>query len=105
MYIDVEELGRLSRPEIHKILLTDPVEIALQYINLGDYFPYLKWIPQWSFERKVEKMVFRRVAVMKALIKEQTKRIASGEVRSLPSCCYNYFESYIFLNFNKPIIF
>ncbi|KAF7138731.1 hypothetical protein RHSIM_Rhsim07G0233900 [Rhododendron simsii] len=87
-YINVEELGRISRPEILKILLTDPVEIALQYVDLGDYFPYLKWIPQKNFERKVEKMYSRRLAVMKALIKEQTKRAASGE--EMNNCYLKY---------------
>ncbi|KAF7139387.1 hypothetical protein RHSIM_Rhsim07G0233800 [Rhododendron simsii] len=45
-----------------------------------DFFPFLKWIPQRNFERKIEKMEFGRLAVMKALIKEQSERAASGVI-------------------------
>ncbi|KAI8548749.1 hypothetical protein RHMOL_Rhmol07G0297900 [Rhododendron molle] len=78
-YINVEELGRLSRPEIYKILIIDPIEVGLECADWRDFFPLLKWVPQRNFGRKIEKMEFRRLAVMKALIKEQSKQAASGE--------------------------
>ncbi|KAG5542217.1 hypothetical protein RHGRI_021923 [Rhododendron griersonianum] len=59
--------------------MIDPVEIALEYVDWRDFFPHLRWIPQRNFERKIEKMYSRRLAVMKALIKEQSERAASGE--------------------------
>ncbi|CAK9178595.1 unnamed protein product [Ilex paraguariensis] len=77
--IHVEELGTtLSRDEIFKILVLDPMEGAID-VDWRDFFPYMKWFPNKSFENKIEQMHIRRLAVMKALIKEQKKRIASGE--------------------------
>ncbi|KAI3465379.1 hypothetical protein Pfo_022042 [Paulownia fortunei] len=76
--IYVEELGTtLSRQEIFKILVLDPMEGAIE-VDWRDFFPYLKWIPNKSFERKIQQMHFHRQAVMKALIKQQRKRIDSG---------------------------
>ena len=78
--IHVEELGTtLSRDEIFKILVLDPMEGAID-VDWRDFFPYMKWFPNKSFENKIEQMHIRRLAVMKALIKEQKKRIDSGEV-------------------------
>lgn len=75
----VEELGTtLSRPEIFKILVVDPMEGAIE-VDWRDFFPYLKWIPNKGFENRIQKMHYRRQAVMKALIENQKKRIASGE--------------------------
>ncbi|KAL0325656.1 UNVERIFIED_CONTAM: Ent-kaurene oxidase, chloroplastic [Sesamum radiatum] len=78
--IYVEELGTtLSRQEIFKILVIDPMEGAID-VDWRDFFPYLKWIPNKSFENKIRRMHFHRQAVMKALIEQQRKRIASGTI-------------------------
>ncbi|KAF3951409.1 hypothetical protein ACB098_01G036100 [Castanea mollissima] len=77
--IYVEELeGTLSRAEIFKVLVSDLMEAAIE-VDWRDFFPYLKWIPNKSYEMKIQRMVFERQAVMNALIKAQKKRIASGE--------------------------
>ncbi|KAG6403159.1 hypothetical protein SASPL_135376 [Salvia splendens] len=77
--IYVAELGTtLSRQEMFKILVVDPMEGAID-VDWRDFFPYLKWIPNQHFEKKIQQMHFRREAVMKALIQQQKKRIASGE--------------------------
>ncbi|KAE9458540.1 hypothetical protein C3L33_09558, partial [Rhododendron williamsianum] len=62
------------------VLVKDPMEGAID-VDWRDFFPYLKWIPNRTFEMKIKKMDFRRQAVMKALIMEQRKRVASGEDR------------------------
>lgn len=78
--IYVEDLGTiLSREEIFKILVLDPMEGAID-VDWRDFFPFLRWIPNKGFEDKIHQMHFRRVAVMKALIEKQKKRIASGKV-------------------------
>ncbi|GMN72080.1 hypothetical protein TIFTF001_051932, partial [Ficus carica] len=77
--IYVEEVGgNLSREEIFKVLVIDMMEGAIE-VDWRDFFPYLKWVPNRSVESKIRRMIFRRQAVMKALIKEQKRRIASGE--------------------------
>lgn len=74
----VEELGRtLTKEEMYKILVLDLMEGAIE-VDWRDFFPYLKWIPNKSMEDKIRGIDFRRKAVMRALIKEQKKRIASG---------------------------
>ncbi|KAG5542222.1 hypothetical protein RHGRI_021926 [Rhododendron griersonianum] len=75
----VEELGRLSKHEIFGILFKDLVEVALD-VDWREFFPYLKWIPNKTLERKIERLSFRRQAVMTAIIKEQSKRVTSEEV-------------------------
>ncbi|GAA0154336.1 oxidase [Lithospermum erythrorhizon] len=75
----VDDFGStLSRDEIFKILVLDPMEGAIE-VDWRDFFPYLQWIPNKSFENKIQQMDIRREAVMKALIKEQKKRIDSGD--------------------------
>ncbi|WCJ35348.1 GA requiring 3 [Euphorbia peplus] len=75
----VEELGTtLSRDEIFKVLVLDPMDGAID-VDWREFFPYLRWVPNKSWETKIEQMHFRRQAVMNALIKEQKKRIASGQ--------------------------
>uniref|UniRef100_A0A5B6ZUZ9 ent-kaurene monooxygenase n=1 Tax=Davidia involucrata TaxID=16924 RepID=A0A5B6ZUZ9_DAVIN len=77
--IYVEELrATLSREEMFKVLVTDQMEGAID-VDWRDFFPYLKWIPNKSFELKMQQKDFRRQVVMKALIREQRKRIDSGE--------------------------
>lgn len=78
--IYVEELGvNLSREEMLNVLVHDMMEGAIE-VDWRDFFPYLKWIPNKAVENKIQRMAFRRKAVMNALIKDQKKRIASGEV-------------------------
>ncbi|KAI4316757.1 hypothetical protein L6164_024705 [Bauhinia variegata] len=77
--IYVEELGStLSTDDILKILVDDMMEGAIE-VDWRDFFPYLKWIPNKSVEMKIQRMCFRRKAVMNALLNEQKKRIASGK--------------------------
>ncbi|KAA8537692.1 hypothetical protein F0562_027318 [Nyssa sinensis] len=77
--IYVEELRTtLSREEIFKVLVNDPMEGAID-VDWRDFFPYLHWIPNKGFEMKIQQMDFRREAVMNALIQEQRKRTDSGE--------------------------
>ncbi|KAG5542221.1 hypothetical protein RHGRI_021926 [Rhododendron griersonianum] len=82
----VEELGRLSKHEIFGILFKDLVEVALD-VDWREFFPYLKWIPNKTLERKIERLSFRRQAVMTAIIKEQSKRVTSEEEMN---CYVNY---------------
>ncbi|XAR64081.1 Ent-kaurene oxidase [Bertholletia excelsa] len=77
--IYVEELGTVvPRKDLFKVLVSDPMEGAID-VDWRDFFPYLKWVPNRGFEKKIQQMDFRRQAVMKALIGEQKKRIASGK--------------------------
>ncbi|XP_020088879.1 ent-kaurene oxidase 2-like isoform X1 [Ananas comosus] len=80
----VEELGKeISKKEIFDVLIVDPLMGAIE-VDWRDFFPYLRWVPNRSMEMKIQRMVTRRRAVMRALIMEQKKRIARGEDRS----CY-----------------
>lgn len=97
--IYVEELGTtLSRKDIHKVLVIDMMEGAID-VDWRDFFPYLKWIPNKSFETSIQEKHFRRMALMNALIKEQMKRFDSGEV--LFSCplshCFAEFSAFFFV--------
>ncbi|XP_021911785.1 ent-kaurene oxidase, chloroplastic-like [Carica papaya] len=75
----VDELGKtLSRQEIFKVLVLDMMEGAIE-VDWRDFFPYLKWVPNKSFEVKIREKHFRRLAVMNALIKEHKKWLDSGE--------------------------
>ncbi|KAL4332471.1 hypothetical protein GQ457_07G025850 [Hibiscus cannabinus] len=77
--IYVEELGTtFSRKQIHRVLVLDMMEGAID-VDWRDFFPYLKWIPNKSFEMNIQQKHLRRMALMNALIKEQMKRIDSGE--------------------------
>jgi ent-kaurene oxidase len=78
LYVD-ELQATLSREEIFNVLVLDPMEGAID-VDWRDFFPYLRWIPNEGFEMKIERMNFRRQSVMNALVQEQKKRIASGEV-------------------------
>lgn len=78
--ICVQELGAtLSKEEIHKILVTDMPQGAIE-VDWRDFFPYLKWIPNRCIEMKIQGISSRRLAVTNALVNEEKKRIASGEV-------------------------
>lgn len=85
--IYVEELERtLSRDDIYKILVLDMMEGAIE-VDWRDFFPYLKWIPNRSVEKRIQNLNFRRGVVMRALMNEQKKRMASGKVEN---CFYDY---------------
>lgn len=77
--IYVEELGaKMSKQEIFNVLVIDPMMGAIE-VDWRDFFPYLRWVPNQSFEMKIQQIVVRKEEVIKALIQEQKKRIASGE--------------------------
>lgn len=70
----VEELGTtLTRKDIFHILVLDMMEGAIE-VDWRDFFPYLKWVPNNKVEANIRKLDFRRLAVMKALIKEHDKQ-------------------------------
>ncbi|KAI9113078.1 hypothetical protein K1719_015603 [Acacia pycnantha] len=76
--IYVEELGEtITKDELYKSLVLDFMEGAIE-VDWRDFFPYLKWIPNKSMEKKIIGMHLRRKALMGALIEKQKKRIASG---------------------------
>ena len=79
--IYVPELGQeVSREELCEIMVVDTLN-ALAEIDWRDFFPYLGWIPNKSFEAKVMTTESRRTAVTRALINQRKERIACGEVR------------------------
>ncbi|XP_006354942.1 ent-kaurene oxidase, chloroplastic-like [Solanum tuberosum] len=68
----------LPREELLNILVLDIMDGAID-VDWRDFFPYLKWVPNKSFEHRIQRKHLRREAVMKALIADQRKRINSGE--------------------------
>ncbi|KAK1407512.1 hypothetical protein QVD17_39128 [Tagetes erecta] len=77
--IYVEDLKTtMNRDEVFQVLVVDPMMGAID-VDWRDFFPCLKWVPNKRFENTIQQMYIRREAVMKALIKEHKKRIASGE--------------------------
>ncbi|KAK7402373.1 hypothetical protein VNO78_14589 [Psophocarpus tetragonolobus] len=85
--IDVEELGgTLTKQDIYKILVVDIMEGAIE-VDWRDFFPYLKWIPNRSMEKKIQSLYVRRRFVMKALLNEQRRRMASGKE---VNCYFDY---------------
>uniref|UniRef100_A0A0E0LCT6 Ent-kaurene oxidase n=1 Tax=Oryza punctata TaxID=4537 RepID=A0A0E0LCT6_ORYPU len=77
----VEEFGReISKEEIFHVLVHEMMMCAVE-ADWRDYFPYLSWLPNKSFDTIVSTTEFRRDAVMNALIKKQKERIARGEAR------------------------
>ncbi|CAD6336510.1 unnamed protein product [Miscanthus lutarioriparius] len=77
----VEEFGKaFSREEIFQTAVTDMMMCAIE-VDWRDFFPYLSWIPNRSFEERVLTTEARRTTVMQALINQQKKRIARGETR------------------------
>ncbi|KAK4276639.1 hypothetical protein QN277_014765 [Acacia crassicarpa] len=81
--IYVKELGEtITKDELYKSLVLVFMEGAIE-VDWRDFFPYLKWIPNKSFEEKILGIHLRRKALMRALIEKEKKRIASGmEVNS-----------------------
>lgn len=77
--IYVEELGTtFSKKELLRVLVLDLMEGAID-VDWRDFFPYLKWIPNKSFETRIQRVASRREAAMRSLIKEQKKRFESGK--------------------------
>ncbi|KAI3785518.1 hypothetical protein L1987_44637 [Smallanthus sonchifolius] len=77
--IYVDDLGTtMTRDEAFQVLVIDPMMGAIQ-VDWREFFPYLSWIPNPSFEKTIQQMYVRREAVMKALIQEHKKRIDSRE--------------------------
>jgi ent-kaurene oxidase len=76
----VEEYGKvISKEEIYKATVVDMMMCAIE-VDWRDFFPYLSWIPNRTFETRVLTTEARRTTVMQALIKQQKERIARGEV-------------------------
>nr|ATG30215.1 ent-kaurene oxidase [Poa pratensis] len=77
----VKEFGReVSKEEIYQITVVDLMMCAIE-VDWRDFFPYLSWVPNKNFEARVLTTESRRTAVVRALIHEQKKRIASGEAK------------------------
>uniref|UniRef100_A0A0D3GI05 Ent-kaurene oxidase n=1 Tax=Oryza barthii TaxID=65489 RepID=A0A0D3GI05_9ORYZ len=75
----VDEFGRdISKEEIYNATVTDMMMCAIE-VDWRDFFPYLSWVPNKSFETRVFTTESRRTAVMRALIKQQKERIVRGE--------------------------
>uniref|UniRef100_I1Q362 Ent-kaurene oxidase n=1 Tax=Oryza glaberrima TaxID=4538 RepID=I1Q362_ORYGL len=80
----VDEFGRdISKEEIYNATVTDMMMCAIE-VDWRDFFPYLSWVPNKSFETRVFTTETRRTAVMRALIKQQKERIVRGEAKT----CY-----------------
>lgn len=76
----MEEYGKvISKEEIYKATVVDMMMCAIE-VDWRDFFPYLSWIPNRTFETRVLTTEARRTTVMQALIKQQKERIARGEV-------------------------
>ncbi|RLN11783.1 hypothetical protein C2845_PM09G16610 [Panicum miliaceum] len=79
--IYVEEFGKvISRDEIYQATVLDFMWCVLE-VDWRDFFPYLSWVPNKSFETRVLATEARRTTVMRALVNQQKKRIARGEAR------------------------
>lgn len=78
--IHVDELGvTMSKHDIFKCLVDDQMEGSIE-VDWRDFFPYLKWIPNKSFDNRIKKMCTEREAVMKTLIKEKMNKNSSTKV-------------------------
>lgn len=76
----MEEFGKvISKEEIYQATVADMMLCAIE-VDWRDFFPYLSWIPNRTFETRVLTTEARRTVVMQALINQQKKRIARGEV-------------------------
>ncbi|XP_030460549.1 ent-kaurene oxidase, chloroplastic-like [Syzygium oleosum] len=77
IYVDELE-ATLSKEEIYKALVTDIIAGAIE-VDWRDFFPYLRWIPNKQWEKKIRAVSLCRNIVTKAMIREQKQQIASGE--------------------------
>ncbi|KAL1813108.1 hypothetical protein ACET3Z_023173 [Daucus carota] len=86
--IYVEELGTtMSRQEILNCLVLDILVGSID-VDWRDFFPYLNWIPNRSFENRIKQLDIRRTEVMKSLIKKTKMQSAFKE-----ECYLDYLES------------
>uniref|UniRef100_A0A7N0ZQB3 Ent-kaurene oxidase n=1 Tax=Kalanchoe fedtschenkoi TaxID=63787 RepID=A0A7N0ZQB3_KALFE len=75
----VEELGTtLSKEEMYKTMVTDLMEASIE-VDWRDFFPYMSWVPNKSIEENMKRLVSRRIAVVKAMIRHQKKRFSEGK--------------------------
>ncbi|XP_048547459.1 ent-kaurene oxidase 2-like, partial [Triticum urartu] len=78
----VKEFGRdISKDEIYQIIVADMM-MCVTEIDWRDFFPYLSWIPNKSFDTAVATTESRRTTVMRALIDQQKERIARGKAKT-----------------------
>uniref|UniRef100_M8BN46 Ent-kaurene oxidase, chloroplastic n=1 Tax=Aegilops tauschii TaxID=37682 RepID=M8BN46_AEGTA len=78
----VKEFGRdISKDEIYQIIVADMMMCVIE-IDWRDFFPYLSWIPNKSFDTAVATTESRRTTVMRALIDQQKERIACGKAKT-----------------------
>lgn len=78
--LHVDDLGTtVSKEEMYRILVTDLMEASIE-VDWRDFFPYLRWVPNKSIEENMRRLVSRRMAVIKAMIREQRKRYSEGKV-------------------------
>ncbi|KAG8094559.1 hypothetical protein GUJ93_ZPchr0012g18983 [Zizania palustris] len=77
----VDEFGRdVSKEEMYIATVEGMMKCAIE-IDWRDFFPYLSWVPNRSYEARVFSAIGRKNAVMRALVKQQKERIARGEAR------------------------
>ncbi|CAN8252316.1 unnamed protein product [Cochlearia groenlandica] len=89
--IYVEELGvTLSRGDIFKVLVHDMMEGAID-VDWRDFFPYLQWVPNKSFEARIQQKHKTRLAVMNALIQDRLKKQNDSETDD--DCYLNFLMS------------
>eukprot|EP01018_Ginkgo_biloba_P040909 Gb_05787 [translate_table: standard] len=75
----VEELGgKLSKWQLYDILVEDVMKGAVE-IDWRDFFPYLSWVPNKRVEGSLKQMDIRRNAVVRTIVEEQKKLLASGK--------------------------
>jgi ent-kaurene oxidase len=87
----VEEFGReVTKEEIYQMTVVDMMMCAIE-VDWRDFFPYLSWVPNKSFETRVLTTESKRTAVVRALVNQQKKRIARGEVVQLQIACTYLF--------------
>ncbi|VAH51192.1 unnamed protein product [Triticum turgidum subsp. durum] len=56
--------------------------ICVIEIDWRDFFPYLSWIPNKSFDTTVATTESRRTVVMRAMVDQQKERIARGKAKA-----------------------
>jgi len=77
----VEDFGReISKEEIYQVTVVEMMMCAIE-VDWRDFFPYLSWVPNKSFETRVLTAESRRTAVVRALVHQQKNRIARGEAK------------------------
>ena len=100
----VKEFGReISKDEIYQITVVDMMMCAID-VDWRDFFPYLSWIPNKGFETRVRTTESRRTVVMQALIHQQKKRIANGEVAPMHIACKLFYSDAVLLCVNLIIL-